>query len=84
MIFFITGLCLAIISTLDIRFISHGRAYASGLVSFISSMIGMAVVVQIMQNINLYGIKGVIAYSAGIGVGTILTIKYHIVDKAKV
>ncbi len=47
-------------------------------------MIGMAVVVQIMQNINLYGIKGVIAYSAGIGVGTILTIKYHIVDKAKV
>ena len=61
-IYFVAGIIIAAMSTFNVKMIGKSRAAAATIGSFVSTFVGMSVVVNVAQDMGQYGLYGILAY----------------------
>lgn len=67
---------MSIVTTFSIRFVSRGEAFYSAIAIFISTLIGLYAIVDIVR----YGV-GAIWYALGIALGSYIAVKLDVKRK---
>ena len=75
MIVFVFGFLMAVISTLSVRFIAKGEAFFASIAMFLSTLLGVIAVVDIVTKGS-----GAVLYALGISIGSYIAI---VIDKKR-
>jgi len=75
-ILFLVGVLEDFLFTLNVRFVSEGKAIPAAIFSFLTTAIGMLVLYNILVQLEAQrSILAIIVYALGIGVGAIVGMK---------
>lgn len=81
-LYFAAGVLQDILFTLNIRYITKEKTFLAVLYSFLTVIVSMFVLYNIITQLDAQrGILAIIVYAAGIGVGTFLAMKLKIGSK---
>lgn len=71
-IYFAAGIVSTLLETLNVRFITKGKALQASLITFSVVLIGFGVLFDIIANLNQSGFLGIVIYAIGVGIGTFI------------
>ncbi|MBU3934890.1 hypothetical protein KKC00_02945 [Patescibacteria group bacterium] len=78
-VYFLAGVFQDILFTLNIRYVSKGKTFLAVLSSFLTVIVSMIVLYNIVTQLgDQRGIVAIIVYAAGIAVGTFFAMKLKI------
>jgi uncharacterized protein YebE (UPF0316 family) len=77
--YFIAGVIQDFLATLNLRYVSKEKIWLSVIFSFLTIVVGTIVLYDIVTQLDpKNGIFAILAYAAGIGVGTFLAMKFKL------
>lgn len=84
LIYFVVGIAVSILFTVQIRYIDHDKAIPASATSFLMTVVNFFLWYNILtQSEMVQGIIGILCYALGIGVGTFIAMKMKIRYKGK-
>ncbi len=76
LLYFVSGILLSALGTWHVRVISEKKAFWSAVSAFISTLVGIAVVVGVVSQLQNDGLYGAIVHALGIAIGSYIVVTY--------